>query len=67
MSDEKVRAKAILFDLDETIFDDAERDAFARCKALRQLGYDVPLNEVRRRYRYCIRRMGIVKDLGDHT
>jgi beta-phosphoglucomutase-like phosphatase (HAD superfamily) len=67
MSDKKVRARTILFDLDGTIFDDAERDAFACYKALRHLGYDVSLNEVRRRYRYGIRRMGILKDLGDHT
>jgi phosphoglycolate phosphatase-like HAD superfamily hydrolase len=64
MRGEKVRAKAILFDLDGTIFDVAERYLFARYEALCQLGYDVSLNEVRRRYRYGIGRMGIVKDLG---
>ena len=56
--------KAILFDLDGTIFDIAERDAFARYEALRHLGYDVSLDEVRRHYRCGIGRMGLVRELG---
>lgn len=56
--------KAILFDLDGTIFDITERDAFARCEALRQLGYNVSLDDVRHRYRYGIGRMGVVRELG---
>ena len=64
MKDEKMKVKAILFDLDGTIFDIAERDAFARYEALRQLGYDVSLDEVRRHYRYGIGRMGVARELG---
>jgi len=64
MKGTKINVKAILFDLDGTIFDITERDAFARYKALKQLGYSVSLDEVRKRYRYGIGRMGIVKELG---
>jgi phosphoglycolate phosphatase-like HAD superfamily hydrolase len=64
MKDEKVQVKAILFDLDGTIFDITERDAFARYQALKELGYDVSLEDVRKRYRFGIGRMGIVKELG---
>jgi len=64
LKDEKMRVKAILFDLDGTIFDITERDAFARYEALRHLGYNVSLNEVRQHYRYGIGRMGIVRELG---
>lgn len=59
-----MRVKSILFDLDGTIFDIAERDAFARYEALRHLGYNVSFCEVRQHYRYGIGRMGIVKELG---
>lgn len=58
-----MKAKAILFDLDGTIFDITERDAFACYEALRQLGYSVSLDEVRQHYRYGIGLMGIVKEL----
>jgi phosphoglycolate phosphatase-like HAD superfamily hydrolase len=61
---EKVRVKAILIDLDGTIFDITERDAFARCLALRDFGYDVSLDDVKKRYRPGIGTMGIVKELG---
>jgi len=64
MKDKKMKVKAILFDLDGTIFDITERDAFARYKALNQLGYSVSLDEIRRHYHYGIGRMGIVKELG---
>lgn len=64
MKGEKMRVKAILFDLDGTIFDVAERDVFARYEALRQLGYNVSLDGVRRRYHYGIGRMGVVRELG---
>jgi phosphoglycolate phosphatase-like HAD superfamily hydrolase len=56
--------KAILFDLDGTIFDIAERDAFARCEALNELGYKVSLEEVRNHYRYGLGHAGIVEKLG---
>ena len=36
MKDRKMKAKAILFDLDGTIFDITEREAFARYEALCQ-------------------------------
>ena len=64
MRDDKMKVKAILFDLDGTIFDIADRDAFARYKALNQLGYRVSLDEVKRHYHYGIGRMGIAKELG---
>ena len=64
MKEKKIKAKAILFDLDGTIFDITERDAFARYEALCQLGYSVSLDEVRQRYRYGIGLMGIVRELG---
>lgn len=59
-----MKVKAILFDLDGTIFDITERDAFARYQALNELGYDVSLDDVRKHYHYGIGRMGIVKKLG---
>ena len=64
MKDERVQVKVILFDLDGTIFDISERDAFARYQALNDLGYDVSLDDVRKHYRYGIGSMGIVKELG---
>jgi phosphoglycolate phosphatase-like HAD superfamily hydrolase len=60
----KMRVKAILFDLDGTIFDIGERDAFARYLALRDLGYAVSLDDVRKRYRYGLGSMGVFKELG---
>jgi len=63
MKDKKMQVKAILLDLDGTILDITERDAFSRYQALNQLGYDVSLDEVRKRYHYGIGRMGIVKEL----
>jgi len=59
-----MRVKAILFDLDGTIFDIIERDAFARYKALNELGYNVSLDEVRRRYRCGMGQTDIVEELG---
>jgi phosphoglycolate phosphatase-like HAD superfamily hydrolase len=64
VKDERVQVKVILFDLDGTIFDISERDAFARYQALNDLGYDVSLDDVRKHYRYGIGSMGIVKELG---
>ena len=64
VKDKKTKVKAILFDLDGTIFDITERDAFARYEALCHLGYNVSLDEIRRHYRYGIGRMGIVEELG---
>jgi phosphoglycolate phosphatase-like HAD superfamily hydrolase len=59
-----MRIKAVLFDLDGTIFDIAERDAFARYKALNELGYRVSLDEVRRHYRLHTDQRDILKELG---
>ena len=59
-----MRVKAILFDLDGTIFDILERDAFARYKALNELGYNVSLDEIRKRYRYGKGHTDIVEELG---
>jgi len=60
---EKMKVKAILFDLDGTIFDITERDAFARYQALNQIGYSVSLHRVKQHYRYGIGRLGIAKKL----
>ncbi len=59
-----MRFKAIIFDLDGTIFDILERDALARYRALNELGYNVSLEEVNSHYRYGLGRMGIVEILG---
>jgi len=59
-----MRVKAVLFDLDGTIFDITDRDAFARYRALNDLGYDVSLEDVKKHYRYGIGAMGVVKELG---
>jgi len=59
-----MKLKAILFDLDGTILDFLERDAFARCKALNELGYNVSLKEVRSHYRYGMGLIDITKKLG---
>jgi len=64
MKDEKMKVKAILIDLDGTIFDITERDAFARYKALSDLGYDISLEAVRRYYHFGAGRLGPVKELG---
>jgi phosphoglycolate phosphatase-like HAD superfamily hydrolase len=64
MKYEKMKVKAILFDLDGTIFDITERDAFARYQALNKLGYSVSLGKVKQHYRYGVGRLGIVKELG---
>jgi len=59
-----MQVKAVVFDLDGTILDVAKRDAFSRYQALRQLGYNITLKEVKEHYRYGIGRMGIVEELG---
>ena len=59
-----MKVKAILFDLDGTIFDITERDAFARYKALSELGYSVSLDEVKQSYRFGVGRLGPAKELG---
>ena len=64
MKDKKSKVKAILFDLDGTIFDITERDAFARYKALNELGYSVSLKEVKQHYHSGMGRMGIANELG---
>jgi len=64
MKYKKMKVKAILFDLDGTIFDITERDAFARYQALNKLGYSVSLGKVKQHYHYGVGRLGIVKELG---
>ena len=64
MKKEKRQVKAILLDLDGTILDVTERDAFARYQALNNLGYYVSLDEVRKHYDYGKAMMGIVTELG---
>jgi len=59
-----MKFKVVLFDLDGTIFDFLDRDAFARCRALNELGYNVSLKEVRKHYRYGMGHMNIAEELG---
>ena len=60
----RAKVRAVLFDLDGTVFDVAERDAFACWEALRGLGYDVSLGEVRRCYRCGLGSLSLVGELG---
>jgi phosphoglycolate phosphatase-like HAD superfamily hydrolase len=64
LKDDKTHVKAVLLDLDGTIFDIAERDAFARYQALKDLRYNVSLDDVKRHYRFGIGTMGIIRELG---
>lgn len=64
MKNKKPQVKAILVDLDGTIFDIAERDAFARYQALNDLGYQVTLDDVKKHYRLGKGIMDLVKELG---
>jgi len=59
-----MKPEAILFDLDGTILDFLERDAFARYEALNELGYHVSLEDIRRYYRYGMGLVDISKELG---
>lgn len=59
-----MKVRAILFDLDGTIFDITERDAFARYKALKELGHNVSLDEVKQNYHLGTGRLGLIKELG---
>jgi phosphoglycolate phosphatase-like HAD superfamily hydrolase len=59
-----VNVKAVLFDLDGTIFDIIDRDALARCLALNELGYEVSADEVRKHFRHGLGRMGVIAELG---
>jgi phosphoglycolate phosphatase-like HAD superfamily hydrolase len=59
-----LKVTVIVFDLDGTIFDVIERDAFARYKALNELGYNVSLEDIRRQYRHGIGQRDIVEELG---
>jgi phosphoglycolate phosphatase-like HAD superfamily hydrolase len=60
----KLKVRAVIFDLDGTIFDIVERDAFARYKALNELGYDVSLEGIRKHYRHGVGQRDIVEELG---
>jgi len=60
----KPQVKAILLDLDGTIFDIVERDAFARYQALNDLGYHVTLGDVKKHYHIGKGTMDLVKELG---
>ncbi len=64
VKDERMKVQAILFDLDGTIFDITERDAFARYKALNELGHSVSLDEVKQSYRFGTGRLGPLEELG---
>ena len=64
MKNKKPQVKAVLLDLDGTIFDIAERDAFARYQALNDLGYHVTLDDVKKHYRLGKGTMDLVKELG---
>jgi phosphoglycolate phosphatase-like HAD superfamily hydrolase len=64
LKDDKAHIKAVLLDLDGTIFDIAERDAFARYQALKDLHYNVSLDDVKKHYRLGIGSMGIIRELG---
>ncbi len=64
MKKKKSQVKAILFDLDGTILDIAERDAFARYQALNDLGYHFTVDDVRKHYRLGKGTMDLVKELG---
>lgn len=58
-----MKGRAIVIDLDGTILDISERDAFARYEALNHLGYEVSLAQIKQHYRYGVGLMGILKFL----
>jgi phosphoglycolate phosphatase-like HAD superfamily hydrolase len=60
----KLKPTVIIFDLDGTIFDITKRDAFARYKALSELGYNVSLEDIRKHYRHSIGQRDIIEELG---
>jgi len=57
----------MIIDLDGTILDISERDAFARYEALNHLGYEVSLAEIKQHYRYGVGLMGILRSLNITT
>ena len=58
-----MKPEAIIIDLDGTIFDISERDAFACYEALNSLGYSISLERIRRHYSYGIGLMGTLEQL----
>jgi phosphoglycolate phosphatase-like HAD superfamily hydrolase len=59
-----MRFKTILLDLDGTILDFLNRDAYARYEALNQLGHHITLKEVKRHYRPGMGQIDVAKKLG---
>jgi phosphoglycolate phosphatase-like HAD superfamily hydrolase len=59
-----MRFKAIVFDLDGTILDILDRDAFARYQALKDLSYDVSLEDIKKHYRHGMGMNGVTEKLG---
>ena len=64
MKDNMAQVKAILFDLDGTIFDIRERDAYARYQALKDFGHHISLDDVKKHYHYGLGSTGILHELG---
>ena len=64
LKNKKPQVKTILLDLDGTIFDIAERDAFARYQALNDLGYHFTLDDVKKHYHLGKGTMDLVEELG---
>jgi len=58
-----LKPKTIILDLDGTLLDISERSVYAQYEALRHLGYDVSLTDVKQHYRVGIGLLGIIKAL----
>ena len=58
-----MKPDAIIIDLDGTIFDIYERDAFACYEALNSLGYSISLDKIKEHYHYRIGLTGTLREL----
>ena len=58
-----LKPKTIILDLDGSLLDISERSVYAQYEALRHLGYDVSLTNVKQHYRVGIGLLGIIKAL----
>ena len=58
-----MKPEAIIIDLDGTIFDIDERDAFACYEALNSLGYSISLDKVKQHYHYSKGLTGTLREL----